>query len=559
MHKNCAISIPKIRGKISKQTTKSGIYIHYILGRTYDPKTKLTKPDRVLIGKQIPNTDTMVPNENFSKYFPNAVFPEIRETAERSGTLSIGVFIVMRQIVKDYGLDAMLKKYFRDKTGLVLDFAAYMIVEERNQGQYFPDYAYRHPLFSKGMKIVSDNTVSDFFSSVDSDQINGFLNDWNANRDHKGRIYISYDSANKNNQAGNIDFIEFGKAKVDQGCPIFNLGIAYDQTNQVPLFYENYPGSVNDVSQFKFLVDKAIAFNYRRIGFTVDRGYFSKDNIAYMDEHAFEFVMMMKGCKPLVSGLINELRNTFENRGNGLLRKHYLSGTTVKKKLFPEDTKERYIHVFFSPMKMANERRALDDSILDMENLFEKSIGKEIEFSAPYTDYFNCHYDNKGKFLFAEEKPDAIEKACSMCGYFCIVTSEKMSAAEAYALYSGRDASEKLFATDKSFLGSNSMRVHTKESLSAKIFIEFIALIIRQRIFNLLKEQMLRLPTRQNYMTVPAAIRELEKIELIRINNSNYRLDHAITKTQEIILNSFGITKDQVIRKATVISTLLAK
>ena len=130
-----------------------------------------------------------------------------------------------------------------------------------------------------------------------------------------------------------------------------------------------------------------------------------------MDEHEFEFVMMVKGCNPLVSELINELRNTFETRVDCSLRKHYISGTTVKNKLFPEDSKERYIYVFFSPMKMAAERRDFDDLILDMEKVFEKSIGKEIEFSAPYTDYFDCHYDNKGKFLFAEEKSDAIEKS----------------------------------------------------------------------------------------------------------------------------------------------------
>lgn len=48
----------------------------------------------------------------------------------------------------------------------------------------------------------------------------------------------------------------------------------------------------------------------------------------------------------------------------------------MKNKLFPEDSKERYIYVFFSPMKMAAERRDFDDLILDMEKVFEKSIGK---------------------------------------------------------------------------------------------------------------------------------------------------------------------------------------
>jgi hypothetical protein len=65
--------------------------------------------------------------------------------------------------------------------------------------------------------------------------------------------------------------------------------------------------------------------------------------------------------------------------------------------------------------------------------------------------------------------------------------------------------------------------------MSSKIFIEFVALIVRNRIYNLLREQMLRMDSRQKYMTVPAAIRELEKIEMVRRNGGSYKLDHAVT------------------------------
>ena len=37
------------------------------------------------------------------------------------------------------------------------------------------------------------------------------------NRDHKSRVYISYDSMNKNSEASNIDIVEIGKAKDGEG------------------------------------------------------------------------------------------------------------------------------------------------------------------------------------------------------------------------------------------------------------------------------------------------------------------------------------------------------
>jgi hypothetical protein len=94
--------------------------------------------------------------------------------------------------------------------------------------------------------------------------------------------------------------------------------------------------------------------------------------------------------------------------------------------------------------------------------------------------------------------------------------------------------------------------------MSSKIFIEFVALIVRNRIYNLLKEQMLRMDSRQKFMTVPAAIRELEKIEMVRRNGRSYKLDHAVTKTQKTILGSFGLDETNIKEIAEEISKLLA-
>mgnify|MGYP002538283215 CR=1 FL=1 len=63
--------------------------------------------------------------------------------------------------------------------------------------------------------------------------------------------------------------------------------------------------------------------------------------------------------------------------------------------------------------------------------------------------------------------------------------------------------------------------------------------------------EMLKKP---NYLTVPAAIRELEKIEMTRQLDKIYRLDHAVSKTQKVVLSAFGISAEQVKYKANYIS-----
>ena len=92
---------------------------------------------------------------------------------------------------------------------------------------------------------------------VTIEQSTGFLNTWNESRNYREKIYISYDSTNKNCQAGDIKMVEFGHPKVDMGEPVFNYAVAYDTHNQEPLFYEKYPGSLNDISQLQFMLDKA--------------------------------------------------------------------------------------------------------------------------------------------------------------------------------------------------------------------------------------------------------------------------------------------------------------
>ena len=80
-------------------------------------------------------------------------------------------------------------------------------------------------------RIYSDASVSDFFKSITKDKSTGFLNEWNAKRNRRERIYISYDSTNKNCQAGEIELAEFGHAKTDIGSAIINLSLIHILSN----------------------------------------------------------------------------------------------------------------------------------------------------------------------------------------------------------------------------------------------------------------------------------------------------------------------------------------
>ena len=542
MYLKTAVKIPQLETGISEKTIKGKTYIYYEHGRKYYPDKQYTVPQCTSIGKKAEDDPSMMfPNDNYLRFFPDAELPEELPASSRSGCIKIGAWLAIRKVIQYYKLDEKIADLIGEDSGLFLDLASYAIVTENNAAQYYPDYAYNHPLFTKGMRVYSDSKISSFLRAVSRDDSINFQNEWNAGRDHREKIYISYDSTNKHCEAGDVEIAEYGHEKDKQNKPIFNYSIGYDRTNRLPLFYEAYSGSINDVSQLQFMLAKAKAYGYKNAGFILDRGYL------------FDYIIMVKGCKDIVSKVVMENRGTFEDEWSNTIPYYDVSGTTAKDHLFKSDEEKRCFHLYYSDSRKAKERSKFQQKIREEKEILEGMKGTEAKIDKDYSPYFDLIYHKeKGKSIlqFVREKDKEISDAIKLCGYFCIITSREMTAAEALELYKSRDCSEKLFRGDKSYLGEKTLRVYQDEPTHSKIFIEFVALIIRNKIYTLLKDRMKEIKKKKNYMTVPMALKELDKIELVRQADRVYRMDHAITATQKDILHAFNLTAANVLKEA---------
>lgn len=167
------VKIPEAPGKLVRKKRGGQTYIEYEYDRAYDPVKQYTHPKRASIGSE--NENLMTPNENFLKYFPDAVPPEELERENRSPYLNIGAYVVLRKLIKDGKILDILQEYMGNKdAGLLLDLACYSIIAENNAAQYYPDYAFNHPLFTPEMRMYSDAKVSDFLQNMKPTV--GFLN-----------------------------------------------------------------------------------------------------------------------------------------------------------------------------------------------------------------------------------------------------------------------------------------------------------------------------------------------------------------------------------------------
>lgn len=84
--------------------------------------------------------------------------------------------------------------------------------------------------------------------------------------------------------------------------------------------------------------------------------------------------------------------------------------------------------------------------------------GMKLNLGNEFRRYFDLIFYHEGqddeKFMYGRERYEVIDEEIALCGCFVIITSEKMDA----AVYKSRDAFEKLFRKDKTFLGNSTMR-----------------------------------------------------------------------------------------------------
>ena len=94
-----------------------------------------------------------------------------------------------------------------------------------------------------------------------------------------------------------------------------------------------------------------------------------------MDENGYDFAIMVKGMKSLVSDLVLKVKGTFEDDRKNSIRAYKVSGTTVKAKLYATDKEERYFHIYYDDGKKASEREKFEDKIDRMGRKLKECMG----------------------------------------------------------------------------------------------------------------------------------------------------------------------------------------
>ena len=362
---------------------------------------------------------------------------------------------------------------------------------------------------------------------------------------------ISYDSTNINCVSDSITLVANGHAKDDDSKPIVNISYVIDQKEGTPLFLELYNGAINDATEVNKMLEKTNNYGLKNAIFVADRGYFSKSNLQKILKNFHSFVMMVSLKNNFVKSKIDEVRSNIVDSNNYILPDKVF-GTFVKTKLYKDDLdgEEKYVYIYINKAKFTqDEEELMSILVLEKNDLMKKiNNGEAILFDSDFKEkypQFDVEYDEKNQVIYyLKISNEYLIFKLKYSGFFVLVSNIKRSPEEMLSTYRKRDVIEKEFRQMKSQIAFNVLNVQSDASLRSKVFIIFIASILRSYIMRKTTEK--RNEDSKNY-TVEACLKTLSRIEAIRNPSTNeYNVLYELTKHQKEILNCLGLTQKVV-------------
>ena len=522
MSLNENIKVPMPEHGVVKRKMGDKVYVYYATAVYRNEKGQPTS-DRVSIGRFDPETGMLIPNRSYYEVYLKTDMPVTK------AVFDYGVHYAFAGIVKKLGIEEELKRYFPENYREILTIAQYML-SEGNVMYYIDDYTQTHRTYLNGE--IGDAKCSKVFSDIREEDIFLFLRSWMQKR--QSDEYIAYDVTSISSYSKGTHSLEWGYNRDKEKLPQVNMGMYYGEESRLPLYYRIYPGSISDKTHLKYMVEDNAVIGVKRMSYVMDRGFYSAENLAYLTSKGHRFIIALPGSLKYVRELVDKHRNEIVNVSENMLGR----GLPYGKKYETTELGFRMnVHIYYDPVK----------ALRDSENLYEEIEREENELrnmeTPPdrrlrYDKYFFINRSKDGKLGFVKNHK-AIDEALKLCGFFVIAETDfKKTTAEVLEIYRRRDVVEKSFDDLKNELDFKRARTHSDETLKGKVFVSFIALIVKSYMQNQITD---------SRITHKKLILELDKIKVFDIHSkAKPRILNPPTKSARAILQSLNLPSDFV-------------
>ena len=456
-------------------------------------------------------------------------------------TYTYGDLLPVIKAARDLKLPDILKKIAGEYADILLTMAINRIIRPEAMdlvSEWYED-SYISTIYSADL---SSATLSRAMTALGKMNLNhAFLNEIIKATGIKGALY--YDLTSYSSQSRNIDFLEYGYSRSDPDYPQVNVSLVESSESGIPIFYDIYPGSVNDITTVKNTIDVLRTAGLTDVTFIMDRGMFFSSSIEYLIESGMNFIMPASYTLKEVKKLALLSRKTIEKGGNMIS----MSGEimfAVKRTARIGNT-DVSVWVYYDPDRDSRERTVFYSSLKErMDRLSSRTVRKwekpgDVcgDIMGPYRNFISFRYD--GTF-HVRVRDNAVSQRVNRCGITIITFTGDHDAEYVLSEYRKRDAVEKLFMSSKTFTGGEPVRVHGIDALRGEMFVDLISIAIRSRILAYMRSSGLL----KKY-SVEKMLLELHKLRKVILQDGK-EITTEITRKQKEILESLGIKPEHV-------------
>jgi transposase len=517
------IAIPMPEKRITFKKAPSGTEYAYYTTRAYRNKHGKPTSEQVAVGKKDSITGGLFPNRRYYEIFHEK--QTMKNTGAPQKVRSCGNAAAMTEIARQIELYAVLKKCFPSKWDQILASAFYIICES-NVMMYIDDWFDNTKVGIT--ERMDDQDCSKLFASITEKERTSFFAEWvKCLRESE---YIAYDVSSVSSYSANIEIAEWGYNRDQDNLPQMNLGLYYGITSQVPIYYNLYSGSIPDKTYLDFMMTGAQDLGIRNVCFIMDRGFVTEDNFRCILEKQFSFITALPGQRVDALRLIDENKTEIRKSVNrigeyevyGIKRPIDLGGSSL------------YAHIYYDSDKQAFDEKELYSHIGKLHSELEK-ISRSKRAAKKYRDYFLIEEKASGLMDF-ELDTSKVDKRLERAGFFILLSSKPdLGSDEVLKIYRGRDVIEKNFEQFKNRLDFKRMRTHWSKTTEGKMFVGFIALILRSCMLRRLKSD-----SQTKHLTFEKVLIELRKIKSVTMSDASEVLI-PLTKLQKTILSALDV------------------
>jgi len=504
-----------------KRASNGTAYVYYTL-RAYRNKDGKPTSDEVAIGKKDSVSGNLIPNRRYYEIF-QGVAPS-KANAVRS-VKSCGNTAALAEIARQTGLSEILEKCFPATWTRILACAFYILCEG-NVMMYIEEWFDETKV--KLTERMDDLDCSKLFASITEEERKQFFIEWIKYRSEKE--YIVYDVSSISTYSEHIDIAEWGYNRDEDNLPQINIGMYYGLTTQMPILYNIYNGSIPDKTYLEFMMTSSKDFGINDVCFVMDRGFVTEDNFHCMKDKQFSFITALPGQRVDALRIIDENKRDVRKAMNrigeyevyGLQRPIEMYGLNL------------VAHIYYDPEKQVFDEKALYARIEKLQTELKK-MNQSKRATKKYKNYFVIDEKLKDVFTF-ELDTKKMDETLERAGFFILLSNKPdLSSAEVLKIYRERDVIEKNFDQFKNRLDFKRMRTHWNKTTKGKMFVGFLALVLRAYMLRKMKNDQ-----QTKRLTFDKALIELRKIKMLTMADMSEVL-MPLTKLQKTIFSILNV------------------